>query len=34
LRSFFQDWQKKETTVIMDPVLFVTQTACRYGCYT
>jgi hypothetical protein len=33
LRSFFQDWQK-ETIVVMDPVLFVTQTACRYGCYT
>ena len=29
--SFFQDWQKKEVMVTMDPVLFVTHHACRYS---
>jgi len=29
--SFFQDWQKKEVMVTMDPVLFVTRHACRYS---
>jgi hypothetical protein len=30
----YQDWWKKEMMIIMDPLLFVIQSACRYGCHT